>query len=305
MRARTVKALRSEGKPQCRNAPSRTGSANGDSNRVLSLAASNGRRHMKPRRRLLATSQRIRWRLTVCPTATVPNRGPRSPGGVKAYPPQGSQRVVVGAPKINVYKPVSRCKIYSPHNHPVTRMKRPITIVEARESRATRLALLLKQLHPGALAGPAALTPRASGNLPERMRSVGYDSQSKPHIFVAMPFAEEMEDVFHFGIQGPVNASGFLCERADIASFTGDVVEWVKRRIASASLVIADLSGANPNVYLEVGYAWGCGRPTILLTRDTSHLRFDVQSQKCLTYKKIKDLESMLQAELKNVAKHI
>ena len=137
------------------------------------------------------------------------------------------------------------------------------------------------------------------------MRSVGYDSQSKPHIFVAMPFAEEMEDVFHFGIQGPVNASGFLCERADIASFTGDVVEWVKRRIASASLVIADLSGANPNVYLEVGYAWGCGRPTILLTRDTSHLRFDVQSQKCLTYKKIKDLESMLQAELKNVAKHI
>jgi hypothetical protein len=46
----------------------------------------------------------------------------------------------------------------------------------------------------------------------------------------------------------------------------------------------ADLSDANPNVYLEVGYAWGRGRPTLLVVRDSSHLKFDVQGQRCLIY---------------------
>jgi len=49
----------------------------------------------------------------------------------------------------------------------------------------------------------------------------------------------------------------------------------VKKRIPSAALVVADLSTANPNVYLEVGHAWGCGKPTILTVRQTEDLKFD------------------------------
>ena len=132
----------------------------------------------------------------------------------------------------------------------------------------------------------------------ERLRSVGPSSESKPHIFVAMPFAEEMDDILHYGIKGAVNAKGFLCERADLSYFTGDVMEMVKKRITSSTLVIADLSTANPNVYLEVGYAWGCGKPTILLVRDSAELKFDVRGQRCLVYKKIKELEELLLKEL-------
>ena len=101
------------------------------------------------------------------------------------------------------------------------------------------------------------------------------------------------------GIQGAVRSAGFLCERADLSSFTGDVLEWVRTRIKRASLVIADLTEGNPNVYLEVGYAWGCGVPTILLARDSQELKFDVRGQRCLIYKKIKDLEDLLGKELK------
>ncbi len=114
-----------------------------------------------------------------------------------------------------------------------------------------------------------------------------------------MPFAEEMDDVFHYGIQGAVNAAGFLCERADLSSFTGDVMDWVKRRISNATLVVADLSSANPNVYLEVGYAWGCRVPTVLLSGNTSDLKFDVRSQRCIVYKSIESLEDALSRELK------
>ena len=83
-----------------------------------------------------------------------------------------------------------------------------------------------------------------------------------------------------------------------MSTFTGDVMQWVKDRISSASLIVADLTDANPNVYLEVGYAWGCGKPTVLLTKDTRQLKFDVRSQRCVLYKKIKDLEISLAKEL-------
>jgi hypothetical protein len=79
-------------------------------------------------------------------------------------------------------------------------------------------------------------------------------------------------------------------------------MEWVKQRICSATFVIADLSTANPNVYLEVGYAWGCGRPTILPVRDTTDLKFDVKGQRCLVYKSIKQLEEILGKELEAIS---
>ncbi len=175
-----------------------------------------------------------------------------------------------------------------------------IRIVEHSPGRATRMAVVLGGLLPqGRIPlGQSEKLEEIGSRAISRLRGVGYDSDAKPHVFVAMPFAEEMTDVYHFGIAGAVNAAGFLCEQADLSTFTGDVLAWVKRRIDSASIVIADLTGANPNVYLEVGYAWGMDRPTILLLRHGEKLRFDVQGQRCLIYKNIRHLEKMLAKEL-------
>jgi hypothetical protein len=171
-----------------------------------------------------------------------------------------------------------------------------IQVVERNEGRAARLQDQLSTLLLGT--SPTVQTDRENDAVAERLRSVGYASASKRHVFVAMPFADEMEDVFHYGIQNAVNSVGWLCERADLSAFTGDVMEWVQNRIKTASLVIADLSGANPNVYLELGFAWGCGTPAVLLARDSNELRFDVRGQRCLLYKSIKDLEGKLSSEL-------
>jgi hypothetical protein len=84
-----------------------------------------------------------------------------------------------------------------------------------------------------------------------------------------------------------------------LASFTGDVIVWVKDRIASAALVIADLTSANPNVYLEVGYAWGRGVRTVLVAAQGDELKFDVRSQRVLVFRSIRHLEELLTNELK------
>jgi hypothetical protein len=180
-----------------------------------------------------------------------------------------------------------------------------ITFIERNSGRAHRLSAALKKLLPDGVlpvdgrGSMAVLEDQAQNTL----RTAGYSSAAKPHVFVAMPFAEEMDDVFHYGIQGAVNAAGLLCERADLSTFTGDVIDWVKRRISSATLVVADLSSANPNVYLEVGYAWGCRVPTVLLARDANDLKFDVKSQRCVLYKSIKSLEEALRRELQGLSK--
>jgi hypothetical protein len=175
-----------------------------------------------------------------------------------------------------------------------------ISFVEHSADRAARLDAALQSILPErriAILGNGRISGIRSAK-EEAFRSVGYDSSSKPRVFVAMPFTAEKHDTFHYGIQGAINAAGFLAERADMAAFTGDVMGWVKDRISGASLVVADLSGANPNVYLEVGYAWAKGVPTVLLIDDAGALKFDVRGQRCLTYASIRELEQKLSEEL-------
>lgn len=47
------------------------------------------------------------------------------------------------------------------------------------------------------------------------------------------------------------------------------------------------------------------GRPTVLLVRDAAQLKFDVKGQRCLVYKKIKDLEASLRSELDGLKGHL
>jgi hypothetical protein len=170
-----------------------------------------------------------------------------------------------------------------------------VSIVERDPERAERLRKLLDETWPSSSDQFVSLSSvsRATQEI-----TAGVKSNSKAHVFVAMPFSKDLEDVFIFGIQGPINRAGYLCERVDMLSFTGDILERIKSRIETAALVVADLTGANPNVYLEVGYAWGKNRPTLLLSRKTDDLKFDVRGQRCLVYDSIVDLSKKLQQDL-------
>lgn len=178
-----------------------------------------------------------------------------------------------------------------------------ISIVERDTQAAKRLTTVLNSILPTNMVSDNQSRrdtgPPSLGAARISLGTVGHDSYQKPHVFVAMPFAEEYADRFHYGIQGAANAAGYLCERADLASFTGDVVAWVKDRIGSAALVVADLTAANPNVYLEVGYAWGRGVNTVLVVAQGDELKFDVRTQRCLVFRNIRHLEDLLTEELR------
>jgi hypothetical protein len=177
---------------------------------------------------------------------------------------------------------------------------RIVTFVEVNEERARRMKGILAQV------APAGHIPRGGGagqagadvGAAVRLNSVGYDSAGKGHVFVAMPYSPEFEDVFAFGIAPAAHASNLLAERMDQVVFAGDIVRHMQGRIAGARIVVADVTGANPNVYLEVGFAWGSGVPTILVCRDVSDLAFDVRGHRCLSYANVVDLHRKLSAEI-------
>jgi hypothetical protein len=177
---------------------------------------------------------------------------------------------------------------------------RTVSILERSEARAARLRQALESL-----LGPAVARteppgePAAKGEqAPRRIDSVGYDSGARPHAFVAMPYGDSFEDVFNYGIAPPVRSAGLLCERMDQITFTGDIVGHMREKISSASILVADLSEANPNVYLEIGYAWGVQTPCVLVCNRKSDLKFDLRGQRCLHYGSITELEKALTAEL-------
>lgn len=130
------------------------------------------------------------------------------------------------------------------------------------------------------------------------IESAGRELEVKPYIFVGMSLKKGMEDVFYYGIQGPVRNAGFLCERVDQEVFIGDAFEQMKKKIEAATVVVVELSEADPTVYLEVGYAWGKGCPTILLVKSEQGLRFDLGGQRFIKYESIRGLEEALSREL-------
>ncbi len=126
--------------------------------------------------------------------------------------------------------------------------------------------------------------------------------RNRQFVFVAMPFAKAFTDVFHYGIRAAADHAGFIAVRIDEEVFTGDIMVKVKDQIAQSALVIADLSTSNPNVYLEVGYAWGIGKQTVLIVNDQSDVKFDLGGQRYLKYTTIQSLEETLTKELKALA---
>lgn len=167
-----------------------------------------------------------------------------------------------------------------------------IEIVELDLGRAERLSRYM-----AARASYARASADAPADAPPSLAS-------SPTVFAAVPFAEDYEDTYNLGLQAALHDLGLKVERIDQQVFVGDVVQQIRRRIARSRLVVADLSGASANVFLEVGYAWGCEVPTVLLVRESEmerSLKFDVQGQRCLVYRNITDLKDKLASEIPEV----
>jgi hypothetical protein len=121
----------------------------------------------------------------------------------------------------------------------------------------------------------------------------------KPFCFVLMPFTSEFNDIYQFGIKDVCKAAGAYSERVDEQFYQGSTVDRIYNQISKADFIIADMTGQNPNVFYEVGYANALGKQTILLTKDVGDIPFDLKNIPHVVYESIADLKDKLKPRVK------
>lgn len=118
--------------------------------------------------------------------------------------------------------------------------------------------------------------------------------------FVLMPFEAAFDDVYQLGIKETAEKLGIRAERVDEQIFHKEnILERIYNQIDAADFIIADLTGRNPNVFYETGYAHAKGKLCLLLTSRADDIPFDLKHHRHLIYgDSIQNLRQALEKDL-------
>jgi nucleoside 2-deoxyribosyltransferase len=129
------------------------------------------------------------------------------------------------------------------------------------------------------------------------------ENEKKLSAFVLMPFNEEANVIFDELIAVPLKDVGYEVRKADSVIDQRSVLSDIVLGIDSADLIVADLTGLNPNVFYELGIAHGLGIPTVLITQSLDEIPFDLKTYRTSEYSTRFDEAENLQAFLREVGK--
>jgi hypothetical protein len=91
-------------------------------------------------------------------------------------------------------------------------------------------------------------------------------SQSRLDLFLISPFGYPYDELFSEVIRPSAHSAHLTIKRADRAFQLGFVMcQRICKLIREAKYVMADITEFNPNVYYELGLAWGFGKKVLLL----------------------------------------
>ena len=127
----------------------------------------------------------------------------------------------------------------------------------------------------------------------------------KIRAFVITPLDAGMDDVFFLGILWATKKLKIVTKRSDTLEHNGEIIEGIRAAIGDYDIIIADTSGANPNVCYEVGFAHALKKYCVLACRKGNKLPFDLQGVNHLIYRNIIDLRELLRTELEENIKKI
>ena len=117
--------------------------------------------------------------------------------------------------------------------------------------------------------------------------------------FVVSPIGDEKSDIrknadqlFKHIILPVCENCGFIAERVDQMNDADSITQKILDSLESADLVIADITGHNPNVFYEMGFRKRTNKPIVHLRKHGEHLPFDIAAIRTLDYN-LTDLDSV------------
>jgi len=132
---------------------------------------------------------------------------------------------------------------------------------------------------------PAAKKSSVKKPAAKRAKAVQVASSNKS-CFTIMPFGGWFNDYYETIYKPAIEAAGFNACRADDLFRPSTIVHDIWEYTQKASVILADLSGKNPNVFYELGLAHAIAKPAILITESIDDVPFDLRALRVLEYDK-------------------
>jgi hypothetical protein len=155
-----------------------------------------------------------------------------------------------------------------------------------------------------------SFTELAESDLAQRvlvtpLLSQTFSSRYKSDILVLMPFASEIKPVYEDHMKAVAAKLGMSISRADDFFTSERIMDEIWTAMLNATILIADCTHRNPNVFYEIGLAHAIGKPTILMTQDADDVPFDLRHRRYIEYaytpRGMKEFEVALEQTIRTI----
>ncbi len=102
--------------------------------------------------------------------------------------------------------------------------------------------------------------------------------------FVLMPFGEWFDRYYKEIYIPAIKEAGFEPLRADSLFNSGSVIEQIWYQIRKAKVLLADLTGKNPNVFYELGLSHAAQKPVVFVAGNIEDVPFDIRHLRVVTF---------------------
>jgi len=113
-------------------------------------------------------------------------------------------------------------------------------------------------------------------------------------VFVLTPFNDNYRHIY-ITIREVCGKLNLNCIRGDEEYIPNEIFPEMIKQIIKSRLIIANITGRNPNVMYELGVAHALGKPTIVIAQDFTDIPFDLNNKRIIIYKNEMELQRRLE----------
>lgn len=102
--------------------------------------------------------------------------------------------------------------------------------------------------------------------------------------FVVMPFGGQFDEIYRKIYKPAIQAMGLKPLRADDIYDNRPIIQDIKQSIQNADIILAEVTGRNPNVNYELGIAHALDKEVIIITSNSEDVPSDYRHYRYLQY---------------------